>query len=331
MKRKLLSVLLFAVAGCNNYDTYKDKPANKVDILINERLEANHPNLKPMYGDKIKSEEEKAIDNKYISSELREYNNDTVKAVKETAREGWYYFYKGIIDTAMFRFNQSWLINKNYPASYFGFAAIREYQGILVEAEEYYHLAYEHDTSDSLTYKYLHQIADIKEKQKDTLGLIKSYIRVLSIFPKDSIATGKLGFFYSVINMPDSALKYYNLTIEYAPDYDQTYINRGWFYFQNHKTKEAIADYSTAINKNINSINAYANRANILMLDKQYEKAISDIKKCILLDPKYPDFHRALAECYFELNQNDKGCEELNIGIQKGGQFSDLKKQHSCN
>src|SRR5450432_1892419 len=121
MKRKLLSVLLFAVAGCNNYDTYKDKPANKVDILINERLEANHPNLKPMYGDKIKSEEEKAIDNKYISSELREYNNDTVKAVKETAREGWYYFYKGIIDTAMFRFNQSWLINKNYPASYFGF------------------------------------------------------------------------------------------------------------------------------------------------------------------------------------------------------------------
>jgi tetratricopeptide (TPR) repeat protein len=330
MKIAFLTILTFILAGCNNYTIYKNKPANKADILINERLEADHPNLKPMYGGEIKSEEEKEIDNKFISEVLQKYKGDTVKAAKESARDGWYYFYKEIIDTAMFRFNQSWLIDKNYPASYFGFAAIREYQGITVEAEIYYQLAYKHDTSDSLTNKYLHQIAEIREKQKDTLGLINSYYRVLSLFAKDGISTGKLGFFYSVLNMPDSALKYYNLTIEYDPDYDQTYINRGWLYFQNHKTKEAIADYTTAIDKNIKSISAYANRASILMLDKQYEKAIPDIKQCILLDPKYPDFHSALAECYFELNQNDEGCNELNIGIQKGGRFSDLKNQHSC-
>jgi tetratricopeptide (TPR) repeat protein len=96
------------------------------------------------------------------------------------------------------------------------------------------------------------------------------------------------------------------------------------------RIRSAIADYTTAIDKNPKSINAYANRANILMLDKQYEKAISDIQRCILLEPKYPDFHSALAECFFELNQNDRGCDELNIGIQKGGQFADQKKQHNC-
>jgi tetratricopeptide (TPR) repeat protein len=330
MKIVFFVITTFLLAGCKGYETYKNKPETEVDLLINERLEALLPNLKPMYGNKNKTEDEKTIDNKFINEKLHLYNGDTIKAAMESARDGWYYFYREKMDTAMFRFNQSWLIDKNYPASYFGFAAIREYQGIKVEAEKYYSLAYKHDSSDSLTKKYLHQIANIKEEQKDTLGLIHSYYRVLSIFPKDEIATGKLGFFYSVMNKPDSALKYYNLTIKFAPNYDQTYINRGWYYFQNHNTKEAISDYTTAIEKNTKSIPAYANRANVLMFDNQYEKAIPDLKQCILLDPKYPDFHSSLAECYFHLNQNDKGCEELNIGIQKGGQLSDIKKQHSC-
>jgi len=330
MKIVFVAIAIFILTGCKGYETYKNKPENEVDLLINERLEALLPNLKPMYGDKNKTDEEKAIDNKFINERLHLYHGDTIKAAIESARDGWYYFYKEKMDTAMFRFNQSWLIDKNYPASYFGFAAIKEYQGIKAEAEKYYGLAYKHDFTDSLTKKYLHQIANIKEDQKDTLGLIHSYYRVLSIFPNDEIATGKLGFFYAVMNKPDSALKYYDLTIQFAPNYDQTYINRGWYYFQNHDTKEAIADYTTAIEKNTKSISAYANRANALMFDNQYEKAIPDLMQCMLLDPKYPDFHGALAECYFQLNQNDKGCEELNIGIQKGGQLSDLKKQHRC-
>ncbi len=330
MKHTILTILTLTFAGCDNYEAYKNKPVDEVDLLINQRLEAKHPNLKPMYGDKVKSEEEIAIDKKYVDEMLELHNGDKTKAVKESARDGWYYFFKEKIDTAMFRFNQSWLIDKNYPASYFGFAAIREYQGIKDEAEKYFEMGYKHDPSDSLTKKYLHQIAEIKEKHKDTLALINAYYRVLSKFPKDAVATGKLGFFYSTLNKPDSALKYYNLTVEFDPEYDQTYINRGWYYFQQHKIKEAIADYTTAIEKNSKSIRAYANRANTLMLDQQFERAIPDIKKCILLDPKYPDFHNALAECYFQLNQNDKGCEELNIGIQKGGQFSDTQKQHKC-
>ena len=329
-KISFVTILTLVLTDCSNYWTYKNKPVNQADIAMNERLEADHPNLIPMYGSDVKSDELKEIDQKYVTEMLRKYNGDTVKAAMETARAGWYYLYKEKMDTAMFRFNQSWLIDQKSAVSYFGFAAIREYQGIRAEADKYYQLAYKHDPSDSLTRKYLHQIADIREKLKDTLGLINSYYRILSVFPKDSVATGKLGFFYYTINKPDSALKYYDLTIANEPDYDQTYINRGWLYFERHQTKEAIADYTTAIEKNTKSISAYANRANTLMQDKQYQKAVPDIKQCILLDPKNPDFHNALAECYFELNQNDKGCEELAIGIQKGGEFSDIQKQHHC-
>jgi len=322
--------LTLTLAGCDNYETYKNKPIDEVDLLINQRLEAKHPNLMPMYGDKIKSSDEIAIDKKYVDEMLELHNGDKLKAVKESARDGWHYFFKEKMDTAMFRFNQSWLIDKNYPASYFGFAAIREYQGIKGEAEKYFEMGYKHDPSDSLTKKYLHQIAQIREEHKDTLELINAYYRVLSKFPKDGIATGKLGFFYSALNKPDSALKYYNLTIDFDPEYEQTYLNRAWLFYQKGEFNSAISDYTTVIDKNNLSIYAYANRGNVLMDNKQYQLAIADINRCIELDPKHPNFHFAKAECYHQLKRDNDACDEIKIGIKKGGKYTEKLNEYKC-
>lgn len=322
--------MTLTLAGCDNYETYKNKPIDEIDLLINQRLEAKHPNLIPMYGDKIRSSDEIAIDKKYVDEMLELHNGDKLKAVKESARDGWHYFFKEEMDTAMFRFNQSWLIDKNYPASYFGFAAIREYQGIKDEAEEYFEMGYKHDPSDSLTKKYLHQIAQIREEHKDTLELINAYYRVLSKFPKDGVATGKLGFFYSALNKPDSALKYYNLTIEFDPEYEQTYLNRAWLFYQKGEFTSAIADYTTVIDKNNLSIYAYANRGNVLMDNKQYQLAIADINRCIELDPKHPNFHFAKAECYHHLKRDNDACDEIKIGIKKGGKYTEKLNEYKC-
>ncbi|MBI3502267.1 MAG: tetratricopeptide repeat protein [Bacteroidetes bacterium] len=308
---------------------YKNKPKDQSDANVNEWNEAYHPNLKPMYGKAPRTKEQISADKEYVDAMLK-IHGDKYKAAKNAARDGWYYFFHETMDTAMFRFNQCWLIDSTYAESYFGFAAIREYQGLRNDAETFYQMAYKTDKSDTLSKHCLYTIANIKEKQKDTLGLIKAFQRAYNKFPNDGIATGKLGFFYSAINKPDSALKYYNITVDLDPEYEQTYINRGWYYFQNKKLKEALKDFTTAIEKNNKSISAYANRALVLMEDKQYPAAISDIRQCIIFDPKYPNFHSGLAECYFQLNQKDKGCEELNIGIQKGGQFSELQRQHHC-
>ncbi|MBC7863790.1 MAG: tetratricopeptide repeat protein [Bacteroidia bacterium] len=308
---------------------YKNKPQNESDVNVNKWNEANNTNLKPMYDNMNRTSEQRLSDQKFIETMMEDSGDKTI-AAKKMANRGWYYFFHNVIDTAMFRFNQSWLMDSTYAESYFGFAAIREYQGLNKEAEQFYQLAYKHDNTDTLSEKILHKIAGIKEQQKDTLALITAFRRAYNKFPNDGSATGKLGFFYSAINKPDSAIKYYNITIELDPEYEQTYINRGDYYFQQQKTNEAINDFTTAIKKNTKSISAYANRANALMFDKQYKEAIIDLKQCILLDPKYPDFHNALAECYFQLNQNDKGCEELNIGIKKGGQFLETKKERNC-
>jgi tetratricopeptide (TPR) repeat protein len=283
-----------------------------------------------MYGNKIKSAEEKAVDKEYVEFMLTQHNGDTIKAAKTAARDGWHFFYKQVIDTAMFRFNQSWLIDSTYSASYFGFAALKEFQGQNKEAENYFNIAYEHDPTDSLIKKYLHQIAQIREQHKDTLELINSYYRVLSKFPKDDVATGKLGFFYSALHKRDSALKYYNMTIVLNPSYEQTYLNRAWLFYQEGKFHSAIEDYTTVIGKNKQSIYAYANRSNILMDIKQYELAVADINHCIELDPKHPTFHFAKAECYHQLKQHKNACEEIKIGIAKGGKYTDKLKEYKC-
>ena len=325
----LFFVFTIGLTSCDLM-SYKNKPQDELEQSINEWNEAYHSNLTPMYGNKIKSTEEKAVDKKYIDFMLQHNNGDKIKAVKEAARDGWYFFYKKIMDTAMFRFNQSWLIDSTYPASYFGFAAIKEFQGLKKEANNYFNIAYKYDPTDSLTKKYLHQIAEIREEHKDTMELINAYYRVLSKFPKDATATGKLGFFYSTINKPDSALKYYNLTIEFDPKYEQTYLNRAWSFYLDKKFNEAIADYTTVIEKNKRSIYAYANRGNVLMENKEYQLAIADINHCIDLDPKHPNFHFAKAECYHQLKRDKDACAEIKIGIKKGGQYPDKLKEYKC-
>ena len=309
---------------------YKNKPQDESDLSVNKWNEAYHPNLIPMYGNRVKSKEEIAADKEYVEFMLRNHNGDKIKAAKEAARDGWHFFYKKVIDTAMFRFNQSWLIDSTYSASYFGFAAIKEFQGLNKQAEGFFNMAYKHDPTDSLTKEYLHEIAQIREEHKDTLELINSYYRVLSKFPKDGVASGKLGFFYSALSKRDSALKYYDLAIKLDPDYDQTYLNRAWMFYQESKFNSAIADYTILIERNKKSIYAYANRGNVLMDNKQFQLAIADLNRCIELDPKHPNFHFAKAECYHQLKQDKDACAEIRIGIKKGGQYLDKLKEYRC-
>lgn len=324
-------LFLFIALGLTscNFMNYKNKPQDQSDHNVNEWNEAHHPNLRPMYGNVERTKEDKLNDIEFIDGMLEDYKDKTISA-KKLASRGWYYFFHNKIDTAMFRFNQCWLMDSTYAECYFGFAAIREYQGLNNEAESFFQIAYKHDRTDTLSENILNKIADIKEQQKDTIALLKAFQRAYSKFPKNEIATGKLGFFYSTLNKPDSALKYYNITIELDPEYEQTYLNRGWLFFQTGKFNQAITDYTTVIEKNNKSVFAYANRSNALMFNKQYELAIEDINHCIELNPKHPNFHFAKAECYHQLKQDKNACEEINNGIAKGGKYSDKFKEYKC-
>src|ERR1700722_18464453 len=115
MRLFLLFVIsfVFILSGCNMY-SYHNKPSDETKKNINEWQESYHHNLLPMYGKIKKSKDEQAIDKKFTDAELLTYH-DTIIAAKHLARAGWYYFFNKKIDTAMFRFNQIWLIDSAYP------------------------------------------------------------------------------------------------------------------------------------------------------------------------------------------------------------------------
>lgn len=327
---KLIFFLITLLLSSCDYMSYKNKPEDGSDLNVNEWNEAYHSNLKPMYGNIHKTPEQIANDNEYVNGTLKDNNMDTLAALKNVTKWAWYYFYHNKIDTAMFRFNQCWLIDSTYPESYFGFAAIREYQGLNKEADVFYKLASKHDKTDTLSRKILNKIGNIKESQNDTLSMLKCYFRAYTQSKNNSEASGKLGYFYSLLNKEDSALKYYNITIEMNPEYYQTYINRGWQYRELGKIEEAIKDFSTAIIKNKTSPNTYANRYSILMQVERYKEAIADVKKCIELVPKESVFNKDLAECYFQLNKLNECCKELDNAIKKGNREAINLKKNRC-
>ena len=101
-------------------------------------------NTKPMYGEVPKSEQHKKIDDDF-KKECLEYFGTIDNAVQAHIDFGWEYFCGNDLNTAMKRFNQAWLLNPEFPDSYFGFAALMEVQGNKSEAKRFYNIGHEKD------------------------------------------------------------------------------------------------------------------------------------------------------------------------------------------
>lgn len=91
----------------------------------------------PMYGQPAiaRSEVLKNADDVFIRESTLRYGNRNA-ASRALALEGWSAARRGVLDIAMRRFNQSWLLNpKNYQA-FWGFGAVLSERGKLLEALE---------------------------------------------------------------------------------------------------------------------------------------------------------------------------------------------------
>jgi tetratricopeptide (TPR) repeat protein len=120
-------------------------------------------NTKPMYGEVLKSEAYKQIDEKFIRSCLQDYGSiDSSAEVMITF--AWKYFSENDLTTAMKRFNQAWLLNPDFPDSYFGFAALMEMQNNKAEAERFYKMGLEKDIDHKRAEICYRQIAIYKKQ-----------------------------------------------------------------------------------------------------------------------------------------------------------------------
>lgn len=96
--------------------------------------------LLPKYGYRQKTEEQKKIDSEFIANTMQqpEFNDDRRVASNHMIQLGFTYLYRPDLKTAMYRFNQAYLLDSTNADIYWGFGAVYMALGNYQKAEEQY-------------------------------------------------------------------------------------------------------------------------------------------------------------------------------------------------
>jgi Tfp pilus assembly protein PilF len=113
--KKFLTVLLlaFSVASFGQGLTFEDW---KKESQQNKRL-------LPKYGEIEKTKKEKKLDREFIADVMKKFNTEN-EASNHMIDLGFQYLYKGDLKTAMYRFNQAYLLDNENPNIYWGYGAV---------------------------------------------------------------------------------------------------------------------------------------------------------------------------------------------------------------
>lgn len=93
--------------------------------------------LVPKFGNVIKTKEQKEADQELIKTYLAQQGTHR-KASEVLVGLGFNYLYKGDLKTAMFRFNQAWLLDPTNENSFWGFGAVYSSLGNFPDALKQY-------------------------------------------------------------------------------------------------------------------------------------------------------------------------------------------------
>jgi tetratricopeptide (TPR) repeat protein len=113
--KKLLLFCLLALNFC----------AFAQDLSYDQWLKEAETNIRlwPKFNNAEKTEEQKAADQKLIDDYVKQ-EGSRAKASELLVNLGFDYLYKGNIKTAMYRFNQAWLLNPENENVFWGFGAV---------------------------------------------------------------------------------------------------------------------------------------------------------------------------------------------------------------
>jgi Tfp pilus assembly protein PilF len=177
--------------------------------------------LRPKYGKVIKTKEQIEADEAFIRETLqqRQFAGDRTKASNQMVKTGFDYLYKGDLKTAMYRFNQAYLLDSLNSDIYWGFGGIYMTLQKYEEAKMQYleglsispnntHLLTDLGTYYSLQCQLLQPTDEIQaliSLDSAIINLKKSY----AIDSQDPNTTFKLSTCYLVRSDCDNAWRYY--------------------------------------------------------------------------------------------------------------------------
>ncbi|QJP35431.1 tetratricopeptide repeat protein [Nonlabens sp. Ci31] len=279
--------------------------------------ESQVDNTKPLYGEVKKNKEHKEIDKDFIQDCLNQFGSID-SSVNVQIDNAWRYFYNNDLETAMKRFNQAWLLNPEFPDSYFGFASLLEMQDKTKEANRFYKIGLEKDVKNERAEICYQRIADCKEQLNDIKGTIKAYDKITKINPRNSFAYKKIGYFQMQSKKAEEAILAYDKAIELDSKDAMTFNNRAYLNQTLGNYQLAIDDYSKAIELNPNYISSLVNRGITEMELNEFEKAQLDFEKCVVLDPKSGELWRFLGLAKLNLNKFPEACRDFRKALELG-------------
>ena len=127
---KYLIVLMLLVAG------FCPAAAQKMTVAEWDKEAETNIRLLPKYGGKQKTEGQKQSDAEFIAATMKTYT-DKRKASDHLIELGFQYLYRDI-KTAMYRFNQAYLLDPSNPEIYWGFGGVYMTLGDNKRAERAY-------------------------------------------------------------------------------------------------------------------------------------------------------------------------------------------------
>jgi tetratricopeptide (TPR) repeat protein len=202
--KNLLKVILITLSiGAHGQQI--DYPSWKAESKTNIRL-------LPEYGNVVKSKEQKEADDDFIKSSLKQ-DGTREKASAHMVDLGFNYLYRKDLRTAMYRFNQAWLLYPKNENAYWGFGAIYfmfdDFENAMIQYSK--GLSINPNSSNILTDKATIYMASFnKTANKVSLdSAINIFKRSYLVDPKNQNTLFKLSACYLMSNNCKDALKYY--------------------------------------------------------------------------------------------------------------------------
>lgn len=140
---------------------------------------------------------------------------------------------------------------------------------------------------------------------------LKDYEVLVAMNTQEGEIYSNLGNIYGLLKQFDKSLDAYTKAIELSPDNLNSYINRGITYSMMQKYPEAFSDFDLALEKSPGSLKVFQNRAFAYLQNGDFEKSIDDYSKVINRYPNDPInyFYRGLA--YFRAGNHQEALSDF--------------------
>jgi Tfp pilus assembly protein PilF len=178
--------------------------------------------LLPKYGDVEKTEEQKQFDEEFIieTMKLEEFKGDRTTASNYLIQVGFNYLNRGDLKTAMYRFNQAYLLDTTNTEIYWGFGAIymtlgvyenakKQYEEGLLKNPESTHLLTDFGTYYMAKYYELQSLEENNALENLELA-ISNIVKSYTLDNKDQNTIYKLSICYWLKGDCENAWKYYD-------------------------------------------------------------------------------------------------------------------------